>query len=394
MSEHEHRPVFPSTILLGLQYLTSFNTFYEMLVGWIFLNLTLFVLWRLLCQTFQDGKWVIIPIAWMTYSFTQYEILLDGVGSIMFYLTLLMFVSTIYFLNKIKYSPISIVPAIICSFVASFSEINGLSIWIVGFLVFTNFSRLKLLIPYAISGITAFVLFFNGWTYQQHTSQGLTQILVNHPFGFLSFFLAYLGNSIRLRGAENVGIDAFSFSISLGIIVVGIFIVAILLYRHFRIGQNSNQTVTPWLQISIFALLTDFITAIGRIPSYGIEYALSSRYVAFSNLFLDGTLVISLMVLFYIKKNTSTTIRRKFLKGSFIVLMVLVGSDIGLGNVVGWLGGSMFYERHIVGTSCLMNFESASDDCLQNLYWDASTIRERAKFLQEQCLGPFASTCK
>jgi hypothetical protein len=385
---NENRPVFPHLVVLGLMHFTSYNIFYEMLVGWAFLSLTLFMLWRLLLLTFPEGKWVIIPIAWITYSFSQYETLLWGSASIAWYLTILMVVSTIYFLNKIKNSPILIIPAIICGFIASFSLIVGLLVWIVGLLCFRGISR-KLLALYVISGITAFVLYFNGWT---DPALNHAHTVADNPIEFLNFVLAFLGNATRVR-AETIGIGAVPFSIYVGIAMVGIFIVVNLLYRHFHMTQN-NQDAKPWLQIAMFGLLCGIMAAIGRLGIFGIDEALASRYVPLSNFFLDGTLVVTLMTLFHLKKITNTPRNRNIIKCSIVILMILVSFDIGLSNVVGWLGVPMFHERITVGNSCLMNFESASDNCLHKLYPDAKILRERAQFLQEFCLGPFASKCK
>ncbi len=362
-----------------------------MLLGWAFLGIVLFVLWRLVLQTFPEGKWIIIPIAWLTYSFSQYETFLWGEPSIAWYLTILMIVLTIYFLNKIKDSSIFIIPAIICGFVASFSLIVGLSVWVVGFFSFKNRSSLKLLLLYVPSAIMSFVLFFNGWT-------GLTadqaRTSIDNPLGFLTFVLAFLGNATRIGGAAtNVGISAIDFSSCVGMAILGIFLVTIFLYRHYRV-KDGIKNVIPWLQFAILGLLSGIIAAGGRLGLFGVDMALSSRYVPLSNFFLVGTLVIALMTLITYSRLTNTPRNRNIVKISIIVLLVLVGFDIVLGNIVGWLGAVMFHEKIATGTSCLLNFESSSDSCLQKLYPDTTILKERAKMLRDLCLGPFASSCK
>ncbi len=390
VQSNEHHPVFPHLIFLGLAYFTSYNIIYEMLLGWAFLGIVLFVLWRLLLQTFPEGKWIIIPIAWLTYSFSQYETFLWGEPSIAWYLTILMIVLTIYFLNKIKDSSIFIIPAIICGFVASFSLIVGLFVWVVGFFSFKNRSSLKLLLLYVSSAIMSFVIFFNNWT-------GLTvdqaRTSVDNPLGFLTFVLAFLGNTVRIRGAENYGINAIDFSSYVGMVILGIFLITIFLYRHNRVKDNTKNVV-PWLQFAILGLLFGVIAAGGRLGLFGMDMALSSRYVPLSNFFLIGTLVIALMTLIPYARLTNTPRNRKIVKISIIVLLVLVGFDIVLGNIVGWLGAVMFHEKIATGTSCLLNFKSSSDSCLQKLYPNTTVLKERAKILRDLCLGPFASSCK
>ena len=346
------------------------------------------MLWRLLLQTFPEGKWVIILVAWLTYSFSQEETLLRGSDSLAWYLAILMVVMSIYFLNKIKYSSTMIIPAIICGFVGTFSIIIGVLVWIVGLLSFRNLSRWKLLALYVISGTTAFVLFFNSWKYP---SIEQPHAIVSNPIELLTFVLVFLGNLTRLRLADNMVIP---FSGSVGVASVGVFIAANLLYRHYHVGQNSGYDARPWFQFAIFGILCGIMASIGKLGLFGINQALASRYVPLSNFFIDGTLVITLMTLFYLKKITNSTRNRHILQSSIVILIILVSIDIVLGNIVGLLTATIFRDKIIIGSSCLMNFESASDDCLHKLNTNATFVRENAKFLHDFCLGPFASKCK
>jgi len=75
---NEHIPIFPRLIILGLASLSSYNIFLELIVGWIFLNLTLIVFWFLLVKTVPESKWLIIPISWLSNSFIQYPVFLLG----------------------------------------------------------------------------------------------------------------------------------------------------------------------------------------------------------------------------------------------------------------------------------------------------------------------------
>jgi hypothetical protein len=385
----ENRPVFPHLIFVGLAYLTSYNVVSEMILGWIFLSVTVFILWRILLHTFPQGKWIIIPIAWLAYSFSQDQILLWGEPAIAWYLTILMIVLFIHFLNKIKDSQFFIIPVVICGFVASFSVIAGLSVWTVGFLSFKTRSSLKLLLFYVPSVITCFVLFFNNWT-------GLTvdqaRDAIINPLEFLAFVLTFLGNAVRIRGAENYGINATDFSNGVGLAILDMFLVAIFLYRYYQ--KSTNQNVTPWLQFAILGILLGIITAWGRLGIYGLGGALESRYVPLSNFFLIGTLVIVLIVLFNFAKTVNSSRGRKIVKTSIIILLLLSSLYIALSYVVGYIGGVQLHKNIATGTACLMNIESASDDCLRILYPSVPVLKERAQELRGLCLGPFAASCK
>ena len=103
LNQNEHFTFLTQLIIITLAYFTSFNLLIEAIVGWGISSLIVLVLWKLLRQTIPEGRWLIIPLAWLNYSLAAFPNTVWGFPSIQFHLVILSGVCVIYFLNKIKY---------------------------------------------------------------------------------------------------------------------------------------------------------------------------------------------------------------------------------------------------------------------------------------------------
>ncbi len=385
---NEHVTRFPRLFVILFAYFTSFDFFIEIFVGWTLLSITLLVLWLLLRKTVPQGRWLIIPSAWITYSFSQYETLIWGYPSIQWYLTIFSVVSGIYFLNKIKYSSISIIPAVIFGIIGSFSHLIGLLFWFAGLISFRNLNqKFLLLLVYAIVGFSAFLLYFTNWNLSQRPDY-LSSL--NEPLQLGNYILVYLGNAIRLDPAKSV-LDPIVAGSLVGVTILSLFIIMNLYYRRLKLQNNSLSSLTPWFQIATFSILAAFVTGIGRVD-IGIEQAFANRYIPISNLFLEATLVFSAVVLLHLIKTNPKN--RKFLQSLLVVLLALLCIYIAQGYIAGWVGATVLNERVSSGGTCLVNFESAPPECLEKIFPQVNVLKQRATILRDLCLGPFVTTCK
>ena len=387
-------PIFPRLIVLEIAYLTSYNIFYELIVGWMFVGITVFFFWLLVRQTVPEAKWIIIPIAWLTYSFSHYEVALQGYTSIAWNLSMLSIIASIYFLNRIKFSPSSVLPAIIFGFIGTFSHFIVLLIWLIGLLNFRGLlrSRQKTFVIFLIAGITSFILYYIAWNYDiTWFGYSPNPGLPNDYHEWINYVLAYLGNGPRIGTYDVGGLDQIHMAMGIGACILSIFVVMNVLCYNNQILRH-NHSIKPWLQIALFGLISALVTGIARV-NLGPEQALSPRYVLFSNLFLEGTIVLSIIVLMHMIKTSKTKNYRNILRSALVILLILLCINIAIGYVAGWVGGSTWNKDISVGASCLMEFESASDDCLRILFPFGDGVREWAKILQEFCLGPFATKC-
>ena len=63
------------------------------------------------------------------------------------------------------------------------------------------------------------------------------------------------------------------------------------------------------------------------------------------------------------------------------------------GYIVGWNLATQYHDTLGIGSECLEDYETAPQRCLEILYPNASIVKDRAKILEEFCLGPFSENC-
>jgi len=391
---NEHFDFFPRIITLAVAYFTSYDVFFELFVGWIFLSLTLFVLWLLLKQTFPEARWLIIPMAWMTFSFSQYETMLWGFPSIQWYLVIFSVITGIYFLNKIKYSSRFLIPALFLGFIGTFSHFIGLLFWFIGIVNFLGkFPRRKILILiYSIVATSTLILFFVSWESPTHYVTSPSSSFDN-PHSLIKYIIAYLGNPPQIKLDISASAPNIVVGTIIGGLVLSLFIVMSSLVFRTQVRKHYNEKLMPWFQIAFFGLFNAIITGIGRV-GFGEHTALSSRYIPPTTLFWEGTLVITAFMLLYMIKTAKTSRNRNIIKTIFVILLIFLGLSIGLSYYYGWIAGSNFSNKISIGGSCLLEFESATDDCLSILHPSPDyVVREFAKILHELCLGPLSVRC-
>jgi len=399
-SHNEHLPIFPRLIILGMAHFTSYNTYYEIFVGWIFLSLTLFIFWKLLQQVNPEARWVIIPLAWMTFSYKQYETLLWGYPSIQWYLAIFCVVASFYFLNKIKNSKRFIVPAILFGIVGTFSHLVGVLSFFVGLNIFKNSfkNRKKLLSIFLIVLFSILFLYFSIWRnatfsiFQEDTFENSLSSF-NDPVLFINFILSFLGNGIRipLIGDMGLGLGGTSFAIIAGGIIISIFFTMNLLYHRLEIFRENN--LQPWFHIALFGLLVAIISAIGRTKMIGLEGTMTPRYIPISNLFWEATIVFSVVVFIHLIKTANTKKQKTIFKICLGTMLIFLCVSIALGYVQGWNTTHVWDDRINIGTSCLLNLELTNEDC-RILLPKIENYKDTITYLKENCLGPFSTLCK
>ena len=383
---NEHIPIFPRLLVLSLASISSYNIFLEVFVGWLFVSMTVLVFWFLLGKTYPEVKWMIIPISWLSYSFIQYQNFLFGWASIHWHLTILLVVTAIYFLNDAKRSIKSLGLFVILSCIATFSHLIGALTWLIGLSYLGSMKRKYfaiIVISFIFIALSYFLLSDN----QKNLSTISTNI--NEPFEIIIFIFLYLANAFRITLGQEEQLITY---LSIGIIFFSIFVIMMLLYHFTKIGQKLKSKIRPWYNLCLFSFFAAIITSIGRVD-FGFQEGLALRYVGVSNLFLDGIMVMTVVMISFQIKNEERKKPKKILKGVLVILLVLLAIYIADGYIVGWNLASQYHDTLSIGLECLEDYENASDRCLQILYPNASIVKERAKILEEFCLGPFSENC-
>lgn len=384
--QNDHIPIFPRLFILGIVSVSSYNIFLELMVGWIFLSATIFVLWRLLLRTIPDLQLLIIPISWLSYSFVQYENFLWGWSSIFWHLPIFFIISAIYFLNRASESPKFFLFYVGLCVIATFSHLIGLVTWLIGFYYFRTIkTRYFIILPilFVVTIFSYFELLENNENIQHRIDTNL-----NEPIKLIKYVFVYLGNSLRISGDFN---EQVPFSLAIGIIFFLIFLAGIV-FHIFMDKSRIKSDIRPWFDISLFSLLAAMVTGFGRIE-FGVYQALSNRYIVVSNLFLDGIIIITGLIFLNIIKNEKNPTRRRVVKVVFVIFLALLVLYILGSYVSGWVGASIWNEKLSKGNNCLINYESSSEECLRILYPNVEILKSRITILEKLCLPPFDVNC-
>jgi hypothetical protein len=397
LPHNEHLIVLPSLVILANAALTSWNVVWEMLTGWFLINVSLVVLWRLVKETVPGSTWLIVPVSWLLFLFEQSGNYVSGFSPLPWYMTTSFFLLSIYFLWRLPRHWVQFLVALLFAYLASFSSLLGLIVWPVGlgsFLRLSGGRKIIFLCGWVVAGGVAILTYLKLWI-----PGGYSGSLTLDPVSVLEFVFAYLGaglgawtptiNEVMALNFHNLFIHGFSYysiNSEYGSLVVGI------LYSLAFVGaiytvRRGLSLLTPWLQMAAFAVISAVVTAFGRFGFAGLGYAVSSRYVAVSVLFLIPGFVI-IMRSFAMNSRTSTGLRYSPI--AFLSLFVL---SLFLGYVDGFERGASLHFDMLMSLSCLHHLnDPAYRACLEaGGYPDYNILLQRVAALNKLCLGAMAS---
>jgi hypothetical protein len=397
LPHNEHLVVFPSLVILANAALTSWNVVWEMLTGWLLINVSLLVLWKLVKETLPDSTWLIVPVSWLLFLFEQSGNYVSGFSPLVWDMTPSFFLLSIYFLWRLPRPSFNFFFALFFAYLASFSSLLGLIVWPVGlgsFLKLSGRRKIIFLFGWLVAGGVAILTYLKLWI-----PGGFSGSLTLDPVSVLEFVFAYLGaglgawtptlNEVMALNLHNLLIHVFwyySVNSEFGSLVVGVlyslsFVAAIYTVRH------GLPLLTPWLQMAAFAVISGVVTAFGRFGAAGIGLAVSSRYVAVSVLFLIPGFVI-IMQSFAV--NAPITTRLRYCRITFLSLFVV---SLFLGYVDGFERGVSLYFNMRMNLDCLHHLDSpAYRACLEaGVYPDYNILLQRIAVLNKLCLGVLAS---
>jgi hypothetical protein len=371
---NEHRIILPRVIFLVLAVITQWNVATEMYVNLFFVGILLVVLSKLLKET-GGHLFLMVPVSWLLFSLQQWENLLWG-WQIAISMMLTASVVSIFCLSRVRRNRYYTISAFISGVFASFSFMGGLCIWPVGLLqLLIMRARKSTCLTWFIGGALTIVFYFMG--YRKPVDTPDVFIFLKNPVDFMKYIFAYLGSA--LSG------DSFRQSLVYGALVVLLFIFAIVIQR-LRMKQWKN--VVPWVMIGLFSLLCGGMMGIGRL-GYGIDQALSSRYISFSSLFLISTMILSVGAMVDLNQ------RRKNLT---VIVLLVINMILSSGYINSYLSGERegYYRKLVIGqfSRSLYHLENANDIELKMIYWDVKVLKDRAAILRHLEIGPYAITPK
>lgn len=278
LSQHnEHRIVFNRIVTLSEYYLTG-----ELDIRWLALvgNIGLLFLTAIVFKSFREKEnklLYFLPAVFLLFQLQYNESTFIAMAALSnFYVIVFAFLS-IYLLSRER-----LIPALIFAVIATFTQGNGLFVFIVGIpLLFFKRKFREAAIWAAVFGVTAGVYFSN---YSKPAGQpGALSTLLERPLDVVLYYLMFVGSSIGSIAGILLS-KLFVFSSKQLIVLLsafGLIVVLSFIFLNLRRYHGRNNAIYYFMAFLFITALSATVARLGL----GIEQSLSSRYKFVSILF-------------------------------------------------------------------------------------------------------------
>lgn len=365
---NEHRIFFPTLVLVGLAFVTRWNTQVENIVS-LLVAIGSFVLIHkaLRLQERADRRVPVIVallISVLWFSPGQIENWLWG-WQLEWYMNVFGIALVVYGLVRARVGILTkkVLVLIVCgAFLSEFSLGNGMLIWpliILALLLFrTSLTRLAMV---AGIGCVATALYFVRYSDLASSS---SRLALQQPVQYIKYVLIYMGRPLSYMHGPALLFGAVSLGLFFG------FCGYLLLYR-----KELFRQAIPWIALGLYALGTASTTGLGRL-GFGVDEALSSRYTTISSLFF-----VSALMVVWIARNEF----KRFLGSLFIPLKIcatLVFLGLLLINFSWGVHAAIGQHRTLRALRACTSMPDPTDTCLLTSYPDAGTVRSRLEYIK------------
>jgi hypothetical protein len=400
----QHPILLPRLLMILLAASTNYDTKTEMLLGYLFLCGTGAVSWLLYHQNMSPGLgrylfW--LPVPWLLASLRQYETLLFGWPSAIFFPSLLFAVGAFFAVEKCRGLDQWWWLALFSALFSLLCFGAGVAVWLAAGVQLWIRAKRKELEPFegrralrAWWTLALLVLFFYGlgvvyWdgfcraigcpVGQTGESRLLSVILfvlshpLRRPWEGLGYWLAVQGNPL-----------AFDRAIA---IAAGLLLTTAGAWLFFResfggiLGSEPGKVASAWLALICFGWTSSLLVLFGR--SYlGLDQALTSRYASITTLGLLGVYFGFVQAGWHPGKKAFRTLVLGSLLGAILVLEPEA-------YLKGWAEAYRFQEQARQCRRVLRSYRSENDAALLLLYCRPDLVREGAAFLERHKLSVF-----
>jgi len=371
---NDHRIFFPNLVLLVSAYITNWNIGTEVIIGFLFSLITATLIFLMIKKSiikswlgFLAGlltaTWFFSPVQWENWLWgwqVEWFMCIAGITTAFFLL--------LKYTNKsVKHKILLFVGAILAAGIASFSLAGGLFVWLVGIIILLLMKQpRKIQCIWLLLGTLSTFLYYYHYVQPPGPNDSTITFSLHHPIAFIHFFLAYLGAPIgSMNGQQQATI------------IIGSMLFLLLLPLLYLTWQRRNNVgkYLPWLMLCLIGILGDLATAVGRL-SYGIGTADSSRYTAFSILYVIGLTVLA-VALFDDLNKTSKNFRVIATSGLILFSLPLLISSYSVG-IKGFHSQSVLLNEIKTCT----HVEHPSSTCLSLTYPNPSIALQRLEYLK------------
>jgi hypothetical protein len=294
---NEHRPFTFRIVSLFFVWATNWDLIYEMYFS-LFLTIMIFLYLAWLARfthrsfAFKSYAWLLIFIALLNWSTTQWENFLWSFG-MAFFLQNLFALLSIIILTTGTYCERRIILSVICATLSTYSSGAGLVLWPLGLVTLLIMSTNGIIISprqksrafliWSITTVIVLVTYF--WLYNKPGSHPPLWYAMYNPFEMVVYLCGYMGSVFVCHQGE------------LAVVLGGIGVLSWILIIVCLVSKARNQPdllwrCLPWFMIGNYVFLTELITGVSRV-GFGVGQSISSRYITISILFWMSLAAIS-----------------------------------------------------------------------------------------------------
>lgn len=372
----DQRIIFPNLVMVADVLLASWNVIYEMYFGWILLCISAYLMYLLLKKTGEKLTYLIIPITVFLFNPAQYQNLLWGYVSNLWFIPLVGIIGSIYFLNKSQLKINTFILAMICAVVASFSNLNGLLVWIVGAisLYYTDEKRKIYLSSWLVCAAIVFLLYFTNYS----TSHKGIQFSLLFTSKSLNFVLLYLSNGFI---PHLVVLDKIQ-------LITGIFVISSIfgIPLILRLKKMEMRKVLPWFQFGLIGVLSAIVTDLGRL---GLTSPVGVRYATMAALGQISTIVLLSILFVHFYHNSGQRKKKLIYTFLYSFFVIAIGLTMSVTYYGGWVAGSVWHNYYTPIFDC-MTKPNSDFACDFNTNVDVPTEQKYATILKENHLSMFS----
>jgi hypothetical protein len=378
---NEHRVLIPRLVIVGLAQVTGWSIRWELAANVCIALVTLFVYAVLLRRTVATvaprlAPWLGVAASVQVFSLGQYENWLSGWMVCLYLMMLAVAAGVLALARRGARGVLGMVAAGVAAPLCFGSGLLLLPVLALGTALRRDRRRYAAAGIIAVIGIGVIVVYPVGFEYPTHHPNPLP--VLSGAATYARYVLAYLGGAI-----------ARDATIAAAFGLVGLVAVAGCGTWLVRRSAAHRAAAVPWATLASFVVLSAVVTASGR-AAFGIEQALSSRYVTVSAAFWIAACVLAALVVDAIRRDPAASRgRRTFVTTVPVVFGALAAwsfADASAHDLVTFREWSQALQG---AEECLLDHGRAPEGCLAVLLPDENYLRDRIADLERLKLGPF-----
>jgi hypothetical protein len=401
VQHNEHRLFVPRALMLVLARLSGWNTRVEMGASLVLAAATCGVLVYQLRATGQATRmrwrWLVPVLSLAIFSLNQAESWWGG-WNVQIFLSVFGVTAGLVLLSRPVPRWTTLMLAILCAVIASYSYGPGLLVWPVGLIMLVlqvraaPMSMAGPIVAWSIAALATITLFFSNYTWSEQATPLSTVLQTPRPY--LLYSITYLG-APPTRGAVeylfgqitgdtqaicNLGDSDLCSYVNTTAIVAGIVGIGLFALAGWTLARRLPFAVwLPYAALAVYALGTGAMTSLGR-AGYGNHQALAQRYATTASLFWLALVVLGALYAHVHAQRRWVGALSSGLIGLFSLLIILCSIQ-GLDHFR-WQQGFLAPAREALYT--------AQDDALlQRLYPDPQVVKDAIPLLREHRLTIF-----